>query len=123
MWGMCQSNLEFPGSRNFAKLGLRSRVALNFNDDCDREFTNRVFPCSMQARILWDVGAATIISERVRPRRWFYVEHADHRAYGDVVAEQADGFDKFGVAVFIFHAREQFIGKFVAVHQRTGKLH
>ena len=43
-------------------------------------------------------------------RRRADVEHADHRADGDVVAEQADAFDEFGRAEFFFHSAEQVVG-------------
>ena len=130
-WGSCQSNFEFPGLA-ICDVGLRSRVALNSTRLRPR-ITNRVFPGSIPGKNLWHVGAARhnitperpiavavlvvsenskliegvkVISERLRPRRWFYIEHSDHRADGDVVAEQADAFDEFGVAEFLFHARE-----------------
>ena len=50
------------------------------------------------------------LSERLGPRRRADVEHADNRADGDVVTEQADAFDEFGGAEFRFHSAEQLIG-------------
>ncbi len=52
---------------------------------------------------------SSVALERLAARRRFDVEHSDHRADGDVVAEQADGFDELGVAKFFFHAREQVV--------------
>ena len=52
-----------------------------------------------------------------------HIEHSYHRADGDVVAEQADGFDKFCFAELLFHPFEQFVGQLMMVHQRAGELH
>ena len=40
------------------------------------------------------------------PFRRFDLEHSNDRADGDVVAEQADGFDKLCAAEFALHPRE-----------------
>ena len=55
--------------------------------------------------------------ERLSSFRRLDVEHADHRADGDVMAEQPDGFDEFCAAEFALHASEQFLRQGMIMHQ------
>jgi hypothetical protein len=56
------------------------------------------------------------ILKRFASHRRSDIEHSDYRADGDVVAEQADAFEEFGVAEFIFHSLKQFIWQLVLMH-------